>query len=118
MKPVPADMLLFFFLKMDVPLITTMLDKKGIYAGMPHTHFISWLEDAFAVHRSLGDELLLTLPGAYDTGKKRAYSLLGNKTSRQLAIAFELNEQDMIVAIHEAGDFAFDENEFVNFNKA
>src|SRR5690606_21195366 len=99
-------------------LVSNMLDERGTYSDMPHSQFIDWLASSFLQHKEWGDELLLTLPGVFDQGQKRAYSLLGNKTIKQLGLVLEIDDQDMICGIHKMKDFVFDKNEFVTFQKS
>ena len=113
MTPVPADMLLFFMIRMDIPMIENMLDESEQYAGMAYTDFIAFLEQGFARHQAWGDSSILALQGKYGYPAKVGYSFMGNKSFEQLKLVFVADEDKQVVDIIRDDSFRFDDNNFV-----
>lgn len=113
MSPVPADMLLFFIIRMDGAMIENMLNEDERYAGLSLPEFLQFLEGAFAKHRALGDETLLALPGKFGSPQRSGYSFMGNKSFEPFELVLVANGQKEIVEISTHSDFVFDPNNFV-----
>lgn len=111
--PIPADMLLFFIIRMDIPMIATMLDESETYAGMDHDRFLQFLEQGFERHRAIGDNTVLALQGKFGPDKQVGYSFMGNKSLSPFELVLVADEQKMIVDMNTDPSFVFDENSFV-----
>lgn len=111
--PIPADMLLFFIIRMDIPMIATMLNESETYAGMDHDSFLGFLEQGFERHRAIGDNTVLALQGKFGADKQVGYSFMGNKSLSPFALVLVADEQKMIVDMNTDPSFVFDENSFV-----
>lgn len=113
MNPIPADMLLFFFIKMDIDLIDTMLEEDEQYLGLNYEQFITFLKEGFALHQSKGDTALLALKGKFGSNKKPGYSFMGNKSFERFNLIFETDVNNMVINMLSDNTFVFDENSFV-----
>lgn len=111
--PIPADMLMFFIIRMDLPMIATLLDESETYAGMDHDRFLQFLEQGFERHRAVGDNTILALPGKFGAEQQAGYSFMGNKSLSPFELVLVADDQKMIVDIHTDPGFVFDENSFV-----
>lgn len=111
--PIPADMLLFFFVKMDIDLIDSMLYDQEQYLNLNYPEFIAFLKTSFATHKSKDDTSLLALKGTFANGTKEGYSFMGNKSFERLDLIFETNADNMVINMLSDDSFVFDENSFV-----
>lgn len=111
--PIPADMLLFFIIRMDIPMIATMLNEAETYAGMDHDRFLEFLEQGFERHRAIGDNTVLALQGKFGPDNQVGYSFMGNKSLQPFKLVLVADEQKMIVDMNTDPSFVFDENSFV-----
>lgn len=111
--PIPADMLLFFIIRMDLPMIATLLDESETYAGMDHDRFLQFLEQGFERHRAIGDNTILALQGKFGADQQVGYSFMGNKSLSPFELVLVADDQKMIVAMNTDPGFVFDENSFV-----
>lgn len=111
--PIPADMLLFFIIRMDLPMIATMLEESETYAGMHHERFLEFLEQGFERHRTIGDNTILALQGTFGADKQVGYSFMGNKSLSPFELVLVADAQKMIVDMNTDPSFVFDENSFV-----
>ena len=111
--PIPADMLLFFIIRMDIPMIATLLDESETYAGMDHDSFLQFLAEGFERHRAIGDNTILALQGKFGPDNQVGYSFIGNKSLRPFELVLVADEQKMIVDMNTDPSFVFDENSFV-----
>ncbi len=117
MTPIPADVLLFFFIKMDIELIDTMLDEDEHYLNMNYVDFKKYLTDGFEKHKALGDTDLLALKGKYDTAQKPGYSFMGNKSFERFDLILEVDTENRIVNMLRSDNFQFDDNSFIITNR-
>lgn len=113
MTPVPADMLLFFIIRMDRQMIENMLNENERYAGAALPEFLQFLDDAFSRHRALGDETILALPGKFGDPQRSGYSFMGNKSFEPFELVLVANDQKEVVEILTDKSFVFDPNNFV-----
>ena len=113
MTPVPADMLMFFTIRMDTPMIENMLNEAEQFAGLSLPDFLKFLENGFEKHRALGDDTVLALPGKFGDGKRKGYSFMGNKSFVPFHLVLVANEQKEVVEVLIDDSFVFDENSFV-----
>lgn len=113
MTPVPADMLMFFIIRMDTPMIENMLNEDEQYARLALPDFLQFLNLGFAKHRALGDDTILALPGKFNQGQQKGYSFMGNKSFVPFELVLVANEQKEIIDIAMDNSFVFDENSFV-----
>lgn len=111
--PIPADMLLFFIIRMDIPMIATMLNEAETYAAMDHDRFLAFLEQGFERHRAIGDNTVLALQGKFGPDKQVGYSFIGNKSQHPFELVLVADEQKMIIDMNTDPSFVFDENSFV-----
>lgn len=111
--PIPADMLMFFIIRMDIPMIETMLDEAESYAGMDYASFIQFLEQGFARHQALGDSTVLALQGKFGPNQKVGYSFMGNKSFQPFELVLIADDQKMVIDMNTDSSFVFDANSFV-----
>lgn len=109
---IPSDLFFLFLIRMDFPMIDSILDEDEKYMGLDADGFGNFIKDKINHHKALGDTSLLALPGKYDQNSKLAYSFLGNKSKETMAFVVEVNEKKEMLSFHEHVDFIFDEFPF------
>lgn len=109
---IPSDMFFLFIIRMDYPMVESILNEDEEYSGMKSEAFSAFMKQKIDYHKSLGDTTLLALPGKIGNTSKPAYSFLGNHSKEGLGIAIEVNDKKEMTAIVADDDFAFDEFPF------
>ena len=101
------DAVVHFFTKMDVEMVSTLLDDTLTYQEYTKSLFIRKLGDLFFEFYQLGDSTLLVEKGeCYGcTCGVSGYTFVGNASHAYIDIVFAADSEGQITDIYECGEF-------------
>lgn len=101
------DAVVHFFTKMDVEMVSTLLEDNITYQDYNKSLFIRKLGDLFFEFSQLGDFLLLVEKGeCYGCScGVSGYTFVGNKSRSYIDIVFVSDSEGNISDIYECGEF-------------
>lgn len=111
------DAVLYFFQRMDIEMLTMILDDDREYQDLEKKVFLKKLAIAFEDFQAHGNTFLNIYNGKCvgcncSEQKYSGISFLGNKSNHYMNVLFEI-ENDKILDIFECADFERDLNTFV-----
>lgn len=101
------DAVLYFVSKMDVDMVSTLLEDERSYQDLAKGLFIRKLGDLFHEFRQLGDFTLLVDRGeCYGCScGVSGFTFVGNKSRAYIDMVFIVDEAGQILDIYECGEF-------------
>ena len=103
-----ADAVLFFIRKLDVGMVSDLLDDKRSYQDMPKIRFINKLDIAFDKFIDAGDTWLELYQGCCDSTecnfKCGGYRFVGNTSRMYMDLIVEVKD-GMVLDIYECTQF-------------
>ena len=99
---------LYYIQRLDIEMVSDLLDDKRTYQDMKKEVFIEKLAVAFDTFREMGDSYLNRSEGCCNAPtcnyKKNGYSLRGTRSNAFMDLIFE-TENDLITDIYECTEF-------------
>ncbi len=103
-----ADAVLYFIRKLDVGMVSDLLDDKRSYQDMPKFRFINKLEIAFDMFIDAGDTWLEHSEGCCDSTdcnfKSSGYRFVGSTSRMYMDLIVEVKD-GMVLDIYECTQF-------------
>ena len=104
-----ADAVLYFFQKLDVDMVSELLDSDKTYSDLEKPLFIYKLGNAFGEFLAAGDKHLFLYPGKCcsmecDSSGCPGYAFVGNKSGQFMELVFK-EEQGRVTDIYDCSDF-------------
>ncbi len=104
-----ADAVLHFFQKLDVDMVSELLDSDKSYSDLEKPLFIQKLGNAFDEFLAAGDKHLFLYPGKCcsiecDSSGCPGYAFVGNNSGLFMELVFK-EEQGRVTDIYDCSDF-------------
>jgi len=101
------DALLYFFGKMDIDMISTLLDDKLTYQDYSKSQFVTKLDDLMFTLYQKGDfQLYIERGECYGCNCGRSgFTFIGNRTRSFIDLVFEVDAESNVTDIYECEEF-------------
>ena len=108
-----ADAVLYFFEKLDVSMVNSLLDENFTYQHFSKRNYISKLDDAFNELLDSGDTYLRRHRGLCNSKSCnfncKGFSFIGNNSNNYFDLIFDIKD-GVVHDIYECSNFKCDEN--------
>lgn len=108
-----ADAVLYFFEKLDISMVNSLLDENFSYQHFSKRNYISKLDDAFNEFLDAGDTYLKRQSGLCNSKSCnfncKGYSFIGNNSNNYFDLIFDIKD-GIVQDIYECSNFKCDEN--------
>ena len=80
------DILAYYFLKMDIEMLSSNLDEDEVYLGMDFDSFITMIENTFDEFRRYGDRVFNSTQGKDRISGLEAFAFYGRESKKPFPI--------------------------------